>query len=274
MADRAGRPRRIDVSVPNVARMYDYWLGGKDNFAADRQAADRQADAIPSLPLLSRENRRFLHRAVRFCAERGVTQFLDIGSGLPARNNVHEVAELLAEEARVVYVDNDPVVMSHAGALLATDHTRAIYGDLTNPQEILAAVRADGLLDFSKPIALLIVAVLHYVPDDADPVGCVAALRDALVPGSFLVISHVQVAPGHLDGDVPISEVGHALAEGYKGAPRGNAVRTREEITAFFGDMKLVEPGLTDVWAWRPEINGSQLRSDVMTVLGGVAEKG
>jgi hypothetical protein len=273
MAETAAWARDIDASVPNLARIYDYWLGGKDNFTVDRAAAVASAAAVPQLPLLARENRAFLGRAVRFCVGAGVTQFLDIGSGLPTADNTHEVAQRAAPGARTVYADSDPVVVSHARALLATPLTRAVRGDLTRPGEVLAAAEATGLIDFARPVAVLLGSVLHHVPDEAGPAGCVAAYRDAMAPGSCLVISHAQLAPGHLDGLEPVSDLGRELAEAQRGAPKGNGTRTREEIAVFFGDLTLVEPGLTEVWAWRPDPGAGTVHAGVLTVLGGVARK-
>ena len=273
MAEMGGGARDVDVSVPNLARIYDYWLGGKDNFTADRAAAIESAAAVPQLPLLARENRAFLRRAVRFCAGAGVTQFLDIGSGLPTADNTHEVAGRAAPEARTVYVDVDPVVVSHARALLATPLTRAVCGDLTRPGEVLAAAEGTGLVDFARPVAVLLGAVLHHVPDEAGPAGCVAAYRDAMAPGSCLVISHAQLAPGHVVGREPVSELGRDIVESWRGAAKGNGTRTRQEIAAFFGDMTLVEPGLTEVWAWRADPGAATIRAGALTVLGGVAKK-
>ncbi|SRR6266704_1574044 len=271
MAESVGRAS-FDASIPNVARIYDYWLGGKDNFAADREAAERSAKAVPQLPWLSRENRRFLGRAVRFCAGAGITQFLDIGSGLPTMENVHEVAGQVTADPHVVYVDNDPVVVSHAQALLAGPRTTAIHGDLTRPEEILGAAEVRRLIDFGRPVALLIVATLHFVPDEAGPAGAVARLRDALVPGSYLVISHIEVSPAHGVGTEPRSQTAHELGEAQKGTPMA-PVRSRKEIAAFFGDLTLLEPGLVDVWDWRPDSRVVATSSDVLTLLGGVARK-
>jgi hypothetical protein len=266
-------PASFDTSVPNDARMYDYWLGGKDNFAADREVAERLARAVPQLPWLSRENRKFLGRAVRFCANAGITQFLDIGSGLPTMENVHQVAEQVRPDADVVYVDNDAVVVRHAQALLAAPRTAAIQGDLIRPGEILAAPEVRRLIDFSRPVAVLLVAVLHFVPDEADPAASVATLRDAMAPGSYLVISHVVMAPGHADGNQPLSETARELGEARRAIPEDPPARTREDVAAFFGDFTLVEPGLVDVWAWRPDARSVAMPTDVMTVLGGVARK-
>ena len=272
MADTSYPAASLDTSVPNDARIYDYWLGGKDNFAADREAAERSALAVPQLPWLFRENRRFLGRAVRFCANAGINQFLDVGSGLPTMENVHEVAEQVTTDARVVYVDNDPVVVSHARALLAGPRTAAIQGDLTRPDKILRAPGVHRVIDFSRPVAVLLVAVLHLVPDEVGAVGGVAKLRDAMAPGSYLVISHALMAPGHVTGRRVLSETARELVKTRKGMPQA-AARTREEIAAFFGDMTLVEPGLTDAWSWRPDSESVLPESDPLTMLAGVDRK-
>ena len=266
-------PATFDTSVANDARIYDYWLGGKDNFAADREAAELSAAAVPQLPWLSRENRKFLGRAVRFCANAGITQFLDIGSGLPTMENVHEVAEQVATDPRVVYVDNDPVVVRHAQALLATPRTVAIYGDLTRPDEIRGDPGLRRMIDLGRPVAVLLISVLHFIPDEAGTPASVARLRDAMAPGSYLVISHILMPPGHVTGHQPLSEAARKLGEARKGMPSGS-IRTRDEIAAFFGDFTMVDPGLTDVWAWRPDGEPVSATDDVMTLIGGVARKG
>jgi hypothetical protein len=262
----------IDTSVPNIARMYDYWLGGKDNFAADREAADRQARAIPQLPGLARQNRDFLRRAVRFCAGEGITQFLDIGSGLPTNQNVHQVAQAVNPESRVVYADIDPVVVSHAQALLSGRRVAAIRGDVCRPDEILGAPEARRLIDFGQPVAVLVLAVLHVIPDEADPAGAMARLRDAMAPGSYLVISHADVSPAHVVGTRRLSQAARELDGAVKSLATVPA-RTRDQITGFFGDLTLVEPGLTDIWAWRPDAATVDTTSEFMRILGGVARK-
>ena len=264
-------PASLNTSVPNAARMYDYWLGGKDNFAADREAADRSALAVPQLPWLAQQNRGFLGRAVRFCANAGITQFLDIGSGLPTMDNVHEAAGQVTPDSHVVYVDNDPVVVSHGQALLASPRTAAIHGDLTRPEEILGAADVRRLIDFTRPVAILLVAVLHFVPDEAGAPGSVARLREIMAPGSYLVLSHVVMAPAHVAGG-QLSETARELGEARKGMSQA-ASRSREEVAAFFGDMTLVEPGLTEAWSWRPDGTPVVTRSDVMTLVAGVARK-
>jgi hypothetical protein len=273
MAELIGPPGGIDTSVPNVARMYDYWLGGKDNYAADREAADRSTAVVPELPWMAQENRSFLGRVVRFCASQGMTQFIDIGSGLPTMENVHQVAAQVTAAPRVLYVDHDPVVVRHAQALLTTPHTQAIPGDLTRPAEILAGAAASRVIDLSQPVALLLIAVLHFIPDGDDPAAAVAALCSALAPGSFLAISHVQLAPGQMNGDEPATAETRELDAARKGIPHGNGARSRDEIAAFFGDLTLVSPGLTEIWAWKSDPSHVTHRSDVITFLGGVARK-
>jgi hypothetical protein len=263
----------FDTTIPNAARMYNYWLGGKDNFAADREAAGRSTHAVPQLPWFARENRSFLGRAVRFCAGEGVSQFLDIGAGLPTMESVHQVAERITADPRVVYVDHDPVVVTHSRALLAAPHAAAILGDVTRPDEILGDPEVRNLIDFAKPVAILLVAVLHFVPDELHPADAMARLRGALAPGSFLVISHVEMLPGQMDGTSPQTDASRELGEARKRMPSAAPVRSHEQIVDFFGDLPLVEPGLTEVWEWRPDGEVVANPSNVMTVIGGVARK-
>lgn len=253
--------------------MYDYMLGGKDNFAVDREAAERSIRAVPQLPWFARENRKFLGRIVRFCADAGVSQFLDIGSGLPTMESVHQVAEPITANPRVVYVDNDPVVVSHSRALLATSHTAAVLGDVTRPEEILQDAELQEQLDFSKPVAILLLAILHFVPDEMSPARGVAVLREALAPGSFLAVSHIQFRPNQVAGTTPLSEAARELGEARKKMPPAAPVRDDAAIGAFFGDFTLIEPGLVDVWDWRPEEETVTNSSDVMTLTGGLARK-
>jgi hypothetical protein len=272
MVEASREALEFDTSVPNIARMYDYWLGGKDNFAADREAADRQAHAIPQLPWLARQNRGFLQRAVDFCAREGVTQFLDIGSGLPTNQNVHEIAQRANAESRVVYADNDQVVVAHARALLSGTRTAAVRGDVCRPDDILGAPEVRQLIDFSRPVAVLLLAVLHLIPDAADPAGSVARLREAVAPGSYLLISHADVSQAHAVGTERRSETARELVNANQ-ALASVPARARDEIRAFFGDWTLVEPGLTDIWAWRPEGDTVANTSGFMRILGGVARK-
>lgn len=236
----------LDVKIPNVARVYDYYLGGKDNYAVDRAAAKAMMHAAPESVRAVRENRRFLVRATDYLArEAGIRQFLDIGSGLPTQQNVHEVAQAAAPDARVVYVDNDPIVVTHGQVLLATGaNTTFVQADLREPQAILAHPEVTRQIDFGEPVAVLLVAILHFFPDGSDPAGLVAELRSALAPGSHLVISHIS--------DHPSTRVLRAV-QARSGARRWYP-RSRPEIAAFFDGWNLVDPpGLTAVDQWNPE---------------------
>ncbi|MCT9935091.1 SAM-dependent methyltransferase [Planotetraspora sp. A-T 1434] len=235
----------FDPNTPSVARLYDYYLGGKDNFAADREAAERLLAVAPEVRLAARENRAFLGRAVRFLAQSGITQFLDIGTGLPTQGNVHEVAGEVVGGARVVYVDNDPIVLGHARALLAGDgHTTVVKGDLRDPEEILNHADVVKALDFSKPIGLLLVAVMHFISEEDEPARILTTLREALPAGSYLVLSH-----GTLDGR---SEAVRAGTQVYSKTTASATPRTRDEIRALFDGFELVDPGLVWLPEWRP----------------------
>ncbi|MEV4837037.1 SAM-dependent methyltransferase [Nonomuraea sp. NPDC049486] len=250
---------------PNVARMYDFFLGGKDYGEADRVAAAKALELNPDVRLIARANRAFLGRAVRYLAERGVRQFLDIGTGLPSMGNVHEVAQSVHADARTVYVDNDRVVLSHGRALLATDdQTVMLDADLRDPGWILT--RASDLLDFDRPVAVLLVAILHFVPDEDGPGEIVGDLMRFLVPGSHLVISHV------LETERTV-----AATAAYQRASARVVLRGEERIGAWFTDAgtELVAPGLVRVPLWRPEMDDGLARDDAsrVDVAGGVGRK-
>jgi O-methyltransferase involved in polyketide biosynthesis len=241
---------RIDTTRPHPARVYDCLLGGKDHFAVDRKTAEALVSAVPIARNAVRENRAFLGRAVRYLvAEAGIRQFLDIGTGLPSANNVHEVAQAIAPETRVVYVDNDPIVLSHARALLTSSpegKTSYIDADLREPEKILAAATAAGTLDFTKPLALMLVAVLHFLPDAERPAEIVSTLVDALPPGSFLVATHFtpEYDPkGAAEATRIYAEAGMPLQG-----------RTGDELAELaFGGLTVVDPGLVLVSDWRPK---------------------
>jgi hypothetical protein len=242
----------LNTAVPNVARIYDYLLGGKDNYAVDRAAGDQIIKLVPTAVVDARENRAFLSRAVRYLAgEAGIRQFLDIGSGLPAMQNVHQVAQQADPHARVVYVDNDMVVIRHAAALMRSEPTgvvRVIEGDLLDPGKLIATVRDH--LDFSQPIAVLLIAVLHFIGDASDPWAIVAALMDATPAGSYLVVSHAT-ADNLADEDRAGIQAG--LHQVYSATSSGGVVpRPFDGVQRFPGDLELVSPGLVDIAAWRP----------------------
>ncbi|SDL18888.1 SAM-dependent methyltransferase [Nonomuraea jiangxiensis] len=248
MTEQERAPAGIDPTVPSVARMYDYLLGGKDNFAADREAAAQILKISPNGREIARDNREFLGRAVRAVAEVGIRQFLDIGTGLPTQENVHQVARRAAPESRVVYVDNDPIVLTHARALLAeTPDTIVVKGDMREPKAILGDPDVTRHLDLRRPLAVLLVSVLHFVGDDDEAFGIVRNIREALPSGSHLILSHVTA------GELGSEDVGKGRAI-YRGTTSGAlAPRSREQIAAFFEGLELLEPGLVEPSVWRAE---------------------
>ncbi|PTA44838.1 SAM-dependent methyltransferase [Micromonospora sp. RP3T] len=233
---------------PNVARMYDYYLGGCHNFAADRAAAEEILKIFPDTGVAAQTNRAFLRRAVRWAAERGVRQFLDVGAGLPTQGNVHEVVRAVNPDARVVYVDTDEVAVAYARRLLPTDGGRTVVvrGDLRRPDELLADPTLRATLDLREPVALLLVAVLHFVPDADDPWTAVARLRDATAPGSLLALSHLT-----LDGAPPLPA--RAGTEVYRRSSAPLVPRTHADVARFLDGYDLVEPGLVRLADWRPD---------------------
>ncbi len=254
----------IDPTVPSTARMYDFWLGGKDHFAVDRAAALEVSEAAPAVKVMALENRKFLRRSVRYlAAEAGIAQFLDIGTGLPTQGNVHQAAQQVNPSARVVYVDNDPMVLAHSRALKTSGNTAVIQADLRDPAAILDHPQVHALLDFSQPLAVLLVAVLHFIGDHDDPHAIVGSLRDATAPGSHLVVSHAT-------GGVPGGESAGKVAEHYrKNVAAGSTLRDRDEILRFFTGLEVIEPGLVQVPYWRSDEPESPDAAKVW-VLGGV----
>ena len=255
----------FDTSVAHVARVYDYWLGGKDNFAVDRAAGDQAIAAYPDIVYSVRANRAFLARAVSFLAgEAGIRQFLDIGTGIPSANNTHEVAQAVAPGTRVVYVDNDPTVLAHARALLtsgpagATDYIDADLRDTGRILEIAAKT-----LDFSQPIAIMLMAIVHLIPDSDDPYAIVNRLVEAVPSGSYLAMSHIAA-----DMTPAITTAGQRVSQFIQ---QQQTYRTHEEVLRFFADLELAEPGLVRVPEWRP---ASELEAKTPAVLwGGVGRK-
>jgi hypothetical protein len=238
---------RIDPTTAHPARRYNYWLGGKDNFAADRASGDAIAAAMPTVRLAARENRMFLRRSVRFLAEQGITQFLDIGTGIPTADNTHEVAQAVDPAARVVYVDNDPIVLSHARALLTSTPegaTSYLDADLREPADLLARKDLHATLDLSRPVALMLVAILHFVRDDEHPRKILSQLVAALPAGSYVTISHVTW--DHLPP--------HVVAKLDAANPDGRfRPRTIAELTALLDGLEPVDPGLVSIADWRAD---------------------
>ncbi|MDX6390654.1 MAG: hypothetical protein QOJ73_1717 [Streptosporangiaceae bacterium] len=257
----------FDTSVAHVARVYDYWLGGKDNFAVDRAAGEQAIAAYPDIVFSVRANRAFLARTVRYLtAEAGIRQFLDIGTGIPTSNNTHEVAQSVAPGARVVYVDNDPIVLAHARALLTSGpagHTSYINADLRNTGKILDT--AALTLDFSRPVAVVLMAILHLIGDEDDPYGIVATLMDAVPPGSYLTLSHIA-------SDIETEALGEARDRVSKYMPVKQTYRSHAEVMRFFDGLEMVEPGLVRVQQWRPS-SEVEARSPA-ALWGGVGRKG
>jgi hypothetical protein len=258
----------IDTSKPHPARMYDYYLGGKNHFAADRETAEKGLTTWKSGRVAARENRAFLGRAVRFlAAEAGIRQFLDIGTGLPTTNNVHEVAQAVAPSARVVYADNDPLVLAHARALLTSSpegRTTYIHADLRDPEAILADPGVREVLDFGQPIALMLVAVLHFVPDEFKPGQVMATLIDALPSGSYLVASHIT---GEHDPVGPATG-----ANAYRAAGLPAQLRDADQFAQLaFAGLDLVSPGVALVSEWRPDGDEPRPSPAEVSWYGGVA---
>lgn len=256
--------RGLDISIPNVARIYDFMLGGKDNFAADRDAAGKIMQEIPHSVLACRQNREFLARVVHYlAASRGIRQFLDIGSGLPAGRNVHEIAQSVFPESRVVYVDYDSIVISHARALLESGAPTvlAVQSDLRNPRKIIDDAR--GLIDFSEPVAILLFAVLHFLTDAEEPHEVIGCLTDALTPGSAVAVSHVTAEGIELEKCLAVQKI-------YRGASAPVVPRSRQNIVRFFDGLELTAPGVTDINLWPGRSPGPEAP---LTLYGGVAVK-
>jgi hypothetical protein len=246
----------LDTNVMHPARRYDYWLGGKDNFAVDRASGDEVARSFPGIRLAARANRAFLGRSVTFLAgEAGIRQFLDVGTGLPTAANTHEVAQSVEPESRIAYVDNDPLVLSHARALLTSSpqgRTAYIDADAREPDAILAAVNETRILDLDQPVAVCLVAVLHFFPDDGVAQHTVKTLMAAAAPGSYLVVSHA--AAGLLEPDQEARVRAVFDREPFK-------LRSDAEIAAFGAGLELVAPGLVPIQRWRPD-PGSEIPND------------
>jgi O-methyltransferase involved in polyketide biosynthesis len=262
-------PRGVDTATPNVARIYDYLLGGKDNFAADRAAADHLVVAVPDIAAIAQDQRAFIARAVRFlAAEQGITQFLDLGSGLPTRSNVHQVAQAVAPEAHVVYVDHDPVVALHGQALLATGDTVAmVHADLTKPDLVLSHPDVLRVLDLTRPVALISTGTLYFVSDQENPHAVIAEYRDRVAPGSCLAISH---APAAEPEDDP--EAWDEASEVYRQASSQIHFRSLAEIQRFFDGFEMIEPGLVWMAAWRPDPD-TKPHARLQTMRAGVGRK-
>ncbi|HLI75360.1 MAG TPA: SAM-dependent methyltransferase [Acidobacteriaceae bacterium] len=239
----------LDIETPHPSRMYDYYLGGKDNWPADRDAARRVIRAVPEIQEMARENRAFLQRVVRYLIrDAGIRQIIDIGTGLPTAGNVHEVAQQVDPGTRIVCVDNDPLVHTHARVLLAgTGPVAHVLADARDPESILTNPQVRDLIDFRQPVGLLMVAILHFIPDANDPASIIAAFRERLAPGSQLALSHGT-------SDLHTAAKVHRATAAYEPATAPLVLRTRRQILTFFGGWRLIDPGLVQVPLWRPDV--------------------
>jgi SAM-dependent methyltransferase len=262
----------FDPTTPNVARMNDYLLGGKDNFAADRAAAKQALELAPELLVLMREWRKFIRRVVRFLAHSGITQFVDIGTGLPAKENVHEIAQAIEPRARVAYVDNDPVVSAHAQALLEDKElTIGVRADIREPRQIMSHPRLRELIDFEKPVAILLLTVLHRIPEDYVATRVIAEFRETLAPGSYVVIQHAVC-----DTRPDVTGTLASLYQDKKvitAARRAQNTRTKAQIERFFEGLEVVDPGVVYIPRWRPDPGEITPDPEAVWLVGGVGRK-
>ncbi|MEV1010663.1 SAM-dependent methyltransferase [Streptomyces sp. NPDC049881] len=246
MGEEGFTAEQIDTSRPHPARMYDYYLGGQDNYEVDRAAAERVITLLPDIRTAARENRSFLHRATRVVAARGIRQFIDIGTGIPTSPNTHEVARTVDPAVRVAYVDNDPIVSAYAGAkLTSAGDAGFVLADLRDPGAVLDHPVIRGLIDFDEPVALLLVAILHFIDDAADPRALVAALTDALPPGSCLVLSHAT-------SDFHDAEQLASVRKVYDNATANLTLRPYAQVRSYFDGFDLLEPGIVQPPFWQP----------------------
>lgn len=260
-------PVGVDPAIPSPARMYDYYLGGKTNYAADREAAEKALSVVPSGRRLARANRYFLMRAVVSMADQGISQFIDLGTGIPTSPNVHELARAIHPEARVLYVDNDAIVAAHSRALLATSNgVQAIQADIREPDSILSSSELAALIDFSKPVGVLLVAVLHFIEDRDRPRDIVRALTGRMVRGSYLALSHIT-------SDGTDRQVMSTVSDAYARASAPAVFRTETEIRAFFEGFDLLEPGLTEVTRWSPYSAAFSTDPSTVRFLAGIGRK-
>ncbi|GAB3690588.1 SAM-dependent methyltransferase [Actinocorallia lasiicapitis] len=264
MADEQA-PAGIDTSVPSFARVYDYFLGGKDNFASDRAVADMVLELVPEAPEVARGNRTAIERAVRWMAGQGITQFVDIGSGLPTASNVHQYARRANPDARVVYVDNDPIVLAHGRALLTEDGVaRFVQGDLYEPEKIFGNPELTSLIDPARPLGVILAAIIHHVPDENDPAAVVRRLLEFLAPGSFVILTHLH----DLRDDPRVEEAKKILQSGLG----GSIFRSPEQILSFMDGLTVLEPGVAYTTSWRPDapegLLEHELHKQMVAVLG------
>jgi hypothetical protein len=270
MSEESRRVARagLDTSTPNFARIGNYFIGGKDNFAADREAAEQILAIAPEIRTMARETQAFQGRAIRYLVEQGITQFINIGAGLPSQNNTHELAQSLTPDARVVYVAKDPVVLSHSRALLATDfRTGVMEGDILHVAELVADPVLREIIDTSRPLAVIMLSTLQWTPDEDCPFKCVAELRGWMPEGSYILIGHA-VFDSRPEVAAPIVDIYKRVFKRVE-----DASRTREQVLGFFDGFELVEPGLVYIRQWRPDNPLNVHRPEKAWVVGAVARK-
>jgi hypothetical protein len=264
---RSWVPAEVDTTKPSAARVYDAYLGGGHNFAADREFARRAEEVLPGVTVASRANRKFLRRVVSFAAEQGIRQFLDIGSGIPTAGNVHEIALQASQDSRTVYVDNEAVAVAHSELMLADVPQAAVIDvDLRSPGEVFSHAVTREMLDFDRPVLLLMLAVLHFVPEPADLRPLISKYRNKLAPGSMLAISHAT-------GDHRPRAEEEGLVNLYATSTNTAVGRSRKQITELFGDFELVDPGAVYVPEWRPDEGEVEEHPERYLFFGGVAVK-
>jgi S-adenosyl methyltransferase len=258
-------PEDVDLDRPSIARVYDYYLGGTHNFAADRAFAEAVLAATPDVRTAALDNRAFLRRAVRYLSGRGIRQFIDLGSGIPTAGNVHEHAP----GSKVVYVDLDPVAVAHSRAILdGVPDAAVVAGDLRRPAEVLANPALRGIVDFREPVAIMLLAVLHFVTPEEHPEDIVAGYAAASVPGSYIVISHAGPVTGR-----PLTDEETKSYEAYRRSPTPVVLRSAAEVEALFGDLTILEPGVVPTPLWRPDGPTDDIPEASMLVSAGIGRK-
>jgi SAM-dependent methyltransferase len=259
-------PAEIDTETPSAARLYDYYLGGGYHFESDRKLAQRIYQALPDTPHLARVNRAFLRRAAQYCATQGVDQFLDIGCGLPTTGAVHEVVQAVNPNAKVVYVDNEPVAVAHSELILqSNENATVLQGDLRKPETVLDHAETRRMLDLTRPVAVLTTAVMHFVSDEANPAALIARYRAAMAPGSYLVLSHATA-----DASANVADA----VKLYENSQNPGYLRTKAQVAAMLADFDLVEPGVVFVPEWRPESPEDAVDPERSSFYGVVGRRG
>jgi hypothetical protein len=262
-------PEDVDLDRPSIARVYDYFLGGTHNFAADRAFADAVLESTPEVRAAAQGNRAYLRRAVRYLSGQGIRQFIDLGSGIPTAGNVHEIVQVTAPGSRVVYVDHDPVAVAHSRAILnGVPDAAVVAGDLRKPAEVLASSALRAVVDFREPVAVMLVAVLHFMAPEEHPEDIVAGYAAASVPGSYIAISHAGPVSGR-----PLTELEQQAYEAYRRSATPVILRSSQEVETLLGDLTIVEPGVVPAPLWRPDGPVEDIPEGAMLVSAGIGRK-